>query len=80
MSGVFYLKTPKILEKKPGAIKFSNHGLDFPKIKENVSEKIIIAREGHLILFPSSLFHETIAFQSNEDRISIAFDISRLKN
>ena len=32
--------------------------------------------EGDILLFPSSLFHRTIPFETDEDRICIAFDIS----
>jgi hypothetical protein len=30
---------------------------------------------GDIVLFPSSLFHRTIPFNSNEERICIAFDL-----
>ncbi|WP_373280560.1 putative 2OG-Fe(II) oxygenase [Methylomonas koyamae] len=30
---------------------------------------------GDLVLFPSSLFHRTIPFNSDQERICIAFDI-----
>jgi hypothetical protein len=30
---------------------------------------------GDIVLFPSSLFHRTIPFESNEQRICIAFDL-----
>ena len=30
---------------------------------------------GRLCLFPSSLYHYTIPFEANEDRIAMAFDI-----
>ena len=32
-------------------------------------------KTGHLVLFPSSLFHHTIPFKSNEERVTFAFDI-----
>ena len=78
MSGVFYLKIPKNLNKDEGSIKFSKHGYNFPKNDNTHSSKIIEAREGGLVMFPSSLFHETIPFKSDEDRISIAFDIQSI--
>ena len=31
--------------------------------------------KGDLVLFPSSLFHRTIPFDSKEERLCIAFDI-----
>jgi hypothetical protein len=33
------------------------------------------ASVGDIVLFPSSLFHRTIPFNSNEERICIAFDL-----
>ena len=32
-------------------------------------------REGQLILFPSWFWHQTLPFKSEDERISIAFDI-----
>jgi hypothetical protein len=41
---------------------------DFPK-------KTILPEAGEVIFFPSSVFHRTIPFQSDEERICIAFDV-----
>jgi hypothetical protein len=30
---------------------------------------------GDIVFFPSSLFHRTIPFESDEERICIAFDV-----
>ena len=74
LSGVFYLKIPKALEKNEGAINLSLQGFDYPYDKSlpsiNYSPK-----QFDLILYPSSLFHYTIPFASNEERHCIAFDI-----
>ena len=78
LSGVFYLKVPSKLSKNDGNIKFSKHGYNFPKSNEVSSSKIIEVNEGKLVMFPSSLYHETIPFESNEDRISIAFDVRKV--
>ena len=37
--------------------------------------KVINVETGNLCLFPASLFHYTIPFNSNEDRIVLAFDV-----
>ena len=34
----------------------------------------ILPEEGMLVLFPSYFYHQTIPFESTEQRISIAFD------
>lgn len=80
VSGVFYIKVPKKNNKNDGDIVFSTHGYDFPKISAKVSQKIINVKEGNLVIFPSCLYHKTIPFESKNDRLSIAFDISRIKN
>ena len=78
LSGVFYLKVPKNLNENEGNIKFSKHGHNFPNRNSGNSNKIVEAREGGLVMFPSSLYHETIPFKSDESRISIAFDINNI--
>jgi len=76
MSGVLYLNIPKMKDSgNEGAIKFSLHGYDYPKSKNNIPEKIIMPVTGSIVLFPSSLYHSTIPFDSNENRISLAFDL-----
>jgi uncharacterized protein (TIGR02466 family) len=75
LSGVVYLKVPETKNFEDGAIKFSLHGYDYPTIKQSIPEKIIKPTTGSIILFPSSLYHSTIPFESNDDRISLAFDL-----
>jgi hypothetical protein len=36
---------------------------------------VILPEEGDVIFFPSSVFHRTIPFTSDEERICIAFDL-----
>ena len=36
----------------------------------------VVPKNGDIVLFPSSLFHRTIPFHLNEERISIAFDLT----
>lgn len=76
MSGVLYLNIPKMKDSgNEGAIKFNLHGYEYPKNKNNIPEKIIMPVTGSIVLFPSSLYHSTIPFNSNENRISLAFDL-----
>ena len=76
MSGVIYLKVPRIENSEnEGAIEFSLHGYDYPGKDLNIPKKVIQPNVGSVILFPSSLFHKTIPFSSNEERISLAFDV-----
>lgn len=76
LSGVVYLKTIKSLTKEnEGAIEFSLQGYDLPIINQNLQNKIYKPNNGDIILFPSSLFHKTIPFTSNDERCVIAFDL-----
>ena len=73
LSGVIYLKVVPPLNKNEGAIKFSVGGsnvsnANFPKIIHN-------PEVGDMILFPSSLYHGTIPFSTDTDRIVISFDL-----
>jgi tetratricopeptide (TPR) repeat protein len=74
LSGCFYLKMPKPLKKSEGAINFSLHGYDYPIVNSDIPSYQYSPVEGDLILFPSSLFHKTIPFSSNDERHVIAFD------
>ena len=74
LSGVFYLKVPKLLNKNEGSIKFTLYGYDYPNDKK-LPNLIHSPKIFDIALFPSSLFHCTIPFSSQEERQVIAFDI-----
>lgn len=78
VSGVYYARVPgeigASLQAKAGWIEFGRPPSEFPG--EGVLELLTIEpREGLLLLFPSYVYHRTIPFQSDTDRISIAFDV-----
>jgi tetratricopeptide (TPR) repeat protein len=52
------------------------HGMreDYLGDREHIG-KILQPKEGHLVLFPSYMFHGTVPFPSNEIRTTIAFDV-----
>jgi len=58
-----------------GAISFSLHGYNYRKVKEDIPQLVHKPKAGELVLFPSSLFHSTVPFESDEDRQCIAFDM-----
>ena len=73
LSGVVYLKVLPDLKKKEGAIEFSLNGEHYSDLN---SPKIVYQPKiGDIVLFPSSLYHRTIPFSEDTDRISIAFDL-----
>ena len=66
---------PKTLKEDEGAIKFGLHGYDYPITNIDIPTYQYSPLEGDLVLFPSSLFHKTLPFSSNDERHVIAFDI-----
>ena len=76
LSGVFYIDLPPNKKSNEGAIKFCLHGFDYRMKKNATKEKIINPKKYDIVLFPSSLFHETLPFSSNQKRLCIAFDLS----
>ena len=76
ISGAVYLVIPEsATNSTKGAIELSTHGDDYPKLHNRFTTEIIPLRTGDIVFFPSSLFHRTTPFVSNEERICIAFDI-----
>jgi uncharacterized protein (TIGR02466 family) len=76
ISGAVYLAIPQ-QKKHPdeGGIELSIDGDDYPRIHENFEKKLYLPQVGDVIFFPSSVFHRTIPFSSDEERICIAFDL-----
>jgi len=66
--------THKLLDKKEGSIILELCGDDYPEDKK-LPSIMHPPKVYDLILFPSSLFHRTIPFKSNDERHSIAFDL-----
>ena len=75
VSGVLYLKTIEETFENQGSIEFSLHGYDYHRRSSNVPTKTHQPKLGDILLFPSSLFHRTIPFDSPQDRCVIAFDV-----
>lgn len=77
LSGVLYLAMPsdRPAGSTAGGIEFSTDGDDYPREHDDFPRKTLLPVVGDIVLFPSSLFHRTIPFESNEERICIAFDV-----
>ena len=54
------------------SIKFGEPSFDVP-LKDAI-RRAIQPRPGHLVLFPSYMWHGTIPFQAAQNRTTIAFD------
>ena len=73
LSGVIYLKVVPSLNKNEGAIKFDIAVPDYPNL--NLPKKIHNPQVGDIVFFPSSLYHGTIPFSSDTERIIVSFDL-----
>ncbi|MDH3640046.1 MAG: tetratricopeptide repeat protein [Gammaproteobacteria bacterium] len=76
ISGVYYAQLPEAAKRESddqGWIEFGRPPAQFPCANPPWL-KTLRPREGALILFPSYFYHRTIPFDSDEERISIAFD------
>lgn len=74
VSGVFYLKTVESPTEHEGAIEFGLHGYDYPILNKDYPRQIYQPCNGDIVLFPSSLFHQTIPVVKDVERCVIAFD------
>ena len=77
------MNTPKNLHEADGLLKEENK-LQIEKntlenMVERSVEKEVNIETGDIVLFPSSVFHKTLPFDSLENRVTLAFDIKPLK-
>lgn len=76
ISGCVYLKLPTSKQDETeGALAISTDGDNYPRQHDEFPNRIIVQQVGDIVLFPSSLFHRTIAFHSDEERVCVAFDV-----
>jgi uncharacterized protein (TIGR02466 family) len=75
ISGCVYLQLPDKLEQHEGSFEYGVDGDGYPRLHDNFPNRMVDQKVGDLVLFPSSLFHRTIPFHSEQERICIAFDI-----
>ena len=78
ISGVCYLQLPEIISDdhpdKAGWLEFGPALEEFACDTSSIG-RLIKPEIGKMILFPSYAFHNTIPFESDKQRISLAFDI-----
>lgn len=78
LSGVYYVRLPKAIaadnEAQEGWIEFGRGEDKLYRHAEPQTTRIK-PEEGLMLTFPSYIWHRTIPFASEEDRISIAFDV-----
>lgn len=78
LSGAYYAELPSGMNKsgeaKEGWIEFGRPSAELPDVPVDVLLHIR-PEEGLLLLFPSYLFHRTLPFSGNGERISLSFDV-----
>ena len=83
LSGVYYVKIPPAAPNQTnehaGWIEFGRPQ-DNMKVKSEPELKVFKPKEGLMFLFPAYLYHMTIPIETDEQRISIAFDVVSKKN
>jgi len=75
ISGCVYLQLPDKCGEHAGSFEYGTDGDDYPRLHDDFPSQIVDQAVGDLVLFPSSLFHRTIPFQSDQERVCVAFDI-----
>ena len=76
-SGSIYINVPRKLKDDSGKFVISL-GEDKDTIDSSMNvKKVVDVVTGSLVLFPASLTHFTIPFESEEERIVLAFDVKQ---
>jgi uncharacterized protein (TIGR02466 family) len=76
ISGCIYLVLPRQkVDITDGGFEYSTDGDDMPRRHDQFPAHIVVQEVGDLVLFPSSLYHRTIPFNSDEERVCVAFDL-----
>jgi uncharacterized protein (TIGR02466 family) len=73
LSGVIYLKVVPSLNENEGAIKFDLAVPDYSNL--SLPKKIHNPKIGDIVFFPSSLYHGTVPFSTDTERIIVSFDL-----
>ncbi len=79
ISGCVYLQLPAKNGAHEGSFEYSTDGDDYPRLHDDFPSQIVDQQVGDLVLFPSSLFHRTIPFHSDQERVCVAFDVKPAK-
>lgn len=75
ISGAVYLAMPRETDGIAGSFEYGTDGDDYPRKHDNFPARAILPKVGDIVMFPSSLFHRTLPFNSADERICVAFDI-----
>jgi hypothetical protein len=77
ISSALYVSVPNLEERGPAPAGWIRFGKPPPALGLNLEPYMELEpKPGHLVLFPSTMWHETIPFADGE-RLVIAFDVMR---
>ena len=83
LSGIYYVKVPRIVAApgngQHGWVEFGRATKDFRCVVEP-EVRAFQPEEGLMLTFPFYFYHRTIPFESEEKRVSIAFDIIAVRH
>ena len=82
VSGVLYLELPRNKsDENEACLELGLHGDDYPVLDGAAPfpSRVIPIELGDIVLFPANLFHRTLPFQSDEERLCVAFDLRPAK-
>lgn len=76
LSGVYYARVPKVAGEggHDGWIEFGQPGPEY-HYSTDPTLRLVKPEPGLMVMFPSYVFHRTVPFDSDETRISVAFDV-----
>ena len=73
-SSACHIELPRAIDREPeGWLKFGEPGI--PTKPHLDPEMMVKPRPGQLVLFPSYMWHGTVPFTGDEERLTIAFDV-----
>ena len=78
VSGVYYVQLPEPEARlDAGALRFPRQlsWLPRPQGVRTLNPYLVLPQPGMLVVFPSYFWHETVPFDANRERVSIAFDV-----
>ena len=75
LSGAVYINIPPKKKPNSGNFVLSIEGKGSEEESGENGHREIDISTGDIVLFPASLMHHTIPFESNEERIVLAFDV-----
>ena len=72
LTGSVYINVPSTRQNNEGDLVLSQYENSTPNLEDSLMMQV---STGHMCLFPSSLYHHTLPFKGEEERIVLAFDV-----